>query len=249
MIWDADVINRVINGQILSGLKRLLKRWPILNRASKSFLRCLMAIFSTIQTRTKALKSSASYSQSNDISVNQLIALLGGDFSVLKRRFYARKSWLIESANGLIEEFSQFMNGGDFDKILIASKQVFQKQANIRAVLTEWELWRLSKCWGFKDVETPMMKRFNLDPSSQQQIEAWVKRQTQDIKNNQKFIDGKSNKGDKEIDYADFITDLLITINDNHFIDKSTITALDFYKMYAKFKSKQQQNDGRLRNR
>ena len=251
MIWDAIVINRATIGEIWNGLRQQLRRLPILNRVLKPFSRCQLVIFSTIQRRIKALKASALYSQSNDITVNQLISLLCGDFSVLKRRFYARKSWLIESGNNLIEEFSQFMNGADFDKILIASKQVFQKDANIRAVLNEYEIWRVSKCWGMPDIETPMLKRFGLDPNKsnfQDTLGAWVKKQARDIKNSQDFLNKDNGKESKAIDYADFITDLLITINDNHFIDKSTITALDFYKMYTKFKLKQQEN-GRLRNR
>lgn len=251
MRWDVDVINRLTTGEILSGLKKWLKRLQILNYAIKLYLKLQQAIYSMMSTRIKALKSSSLLNHSNEITVNQLITLLCGDNSVVKKRWYARKSWVIDGANVLIEEFSQFMNTSEFDKTVIASKQIFQKQANLRAVELELYIWKLSKIWGIADPEINMLLRFGLNPNSPNfsaVYDGWVKKQIRDINNSKSFLDKDKGKESKPVDYADFITDLLITINDNHFIDKTTITALDFYKMYAKFKAKQQQ-DGRLRNR
>lgn len=251
MRWDAIVINLQKIGAILILLKTWLNKLRTLKTVVKLYLRLKQAIYSMMQTRIKGLKSSSLLTHSNEITVQQLIKLLSGDNSVLKLKWYARKSWLKNTANELIEDFSQFMSGSDFDKTVIASRQIFQKQANIRAVQLEIYMYRMAIVWGIKTEPTPTLNRFNLNPESptfNTTYEAWLKRQMQDIANNQKFLDGGKVEKNKEIDYADFISELLITINENHFIDKTTITALDFYKMHSKFKQKIADN-GRLRNR
>ena len=139
MIWDAIVINRATIGETWNGLRQQLRRLPILNRVSKLFSRCQLVIFSTIQRRIKALKSSALYSQSNDISVNQLISLLCGDFSVLKRRFYARKSWMVKSGKPydgvtMYDDHRALLANKDIDAVLISTPDHSHAYLGIHAV-------------------------------------------------------------------------------------------------------------------
>jgi len=247
MRWLASVINPLKIGGILSSLKNWLKKLLILKIANKLFSRLKTGIFSTIRKHITETMLSLSLSQSNEITVNQLIRVLSGDYLVLKRRWYCPKRALTESSNNIIEEFSRFMDSSGFDKRLLASKQILQKKANIRAVEVEVYLYKIAIFWGLKEEPTPMLNRFGFDVKSNnfdEAIKAWVKRQTQDIVNSEAFL-LKGNNDSTAIDYADFVTDLLITINDNHFIDKNTITALDFYKMYEKFNKKNKENGRR----
>jgi hypothetical protein len=190
----------------------------------------------------KALKSKSLYTHSNEITINQLIGLLNGDVSALKRRFYARKSWLIAAGDGLIEDFSQAMDASNFDKNMVAYRQILQKRATLQIMENDLFVWKMCQIYGFGTFDLSLFRRFNLDPEAKDFNEKYkrhIEKEITWIKRYDSLFERNEKEAEKHIDWAMQITDMVISLNGG-LIDKNTITAQDFYSLYIKHKRDEQ---------
>lgn len=244
MKWDATATRSQIIGAIWNGSAEWLKKWLTSNKVAKWFTVKMEVIYSLTRKNIEALRQSSYLNQSGQINLNQLISVLNGDYSVLKKRFYCRKKWLEMASNEIIEDFSKFMASGEFNKKLIASKQIIQKTANINNLNTEFVIFGLKKRLNYpeNEIDITLFQRFGLNPNNPNFVESfnrYIKTEMVAIEKLRNFLNPKT-ETKTDIDYADFITDMVISMNDGRFVNLNSITATMFYSMYKRIKKQQQ---------
>ena len=79
------------------------------------------------------------------------------------------------ASNEIIEDFSKFMASGEFNKKLIASKQIIQKTANINNLNTEFVIFGLKKRLNYpaNEIDITLFQRFGLNPNNPNFVESF----------------------------------------------------------------------------
>lgn len=249
MRWGANVIKEATTGSHLNGLFQSLKKWLTSNKLTKWFSKILMGIRSLMNRNLEALQLKSCYNRSNEITVNQLIQLLDGNIYAVKRRWYARKSWVQKIANELQEESFQYLNRDDFDKHSLAYQKVIEKKAIIQHLQTEFYILKIKIENGYKDIENcSTFQRYSLDWREQQFVQKFAKlvnKMESEMIKYMEFLKPKNaEKEVSNISFEDTITEQIIIINGG-MIDKNSITAKDFYIMLIDFKRKNTPKNGK----
>lgn len=191
-----------------------------------------------MQNFIKERQKSSVWTRSNDISVNVLIKLLDGNDSAIRRKWYASKKTITETADRIRQEAFQYLNKSEFDKRTIIYSKIVEKQALLQHLKTELIILQTKVMHGMDVENCRTFMRFSLDwrqPDFVDKFNRLIEKIQREIEKYSKSISSDFVAKDENISFDDMITEIIITINDG-MIDKNSITAKDFFIMLTKFR-------------
>ena len=174
--------------------------------------------------------------------------LLDGSDLVVKKRFFARKSWVSLKAEELRDEAFQYLNQDEFTKQNVSRQRIVEKQALIQHLQTELIILKSKMLIGLDDIENcATFQRFSLDyrhPDFITRFKKLIDKLTNEMNRYVEVISKDAEKTKDKLSFEDSITENIILINGG-MIDKNTITAKDFYIMLKEHKRKNTPKNGK----